>query len=576
VTVVVRSVTVAVRSVTVVVTGHTPRMDTPTLEDPLDRGAVRLTVDGQPVEVADDGQTLLDALRGPVGNRSVKDGCSPQGQCGCCTVLVDGQPRVSCVTPLRRVAGRSITTLDGLPEGDGERWADAFCATGGSQCGFCTPGIIMRFAGLEGSVPDDLPIDHSLGDRALSDQAPPDRDRAARALHAHLCRCTGWQTVLDAWEVGVGIRTLDGISSGEPVDRDASARRATLEGRSPQKVGPEVALGRGGFATDTAPVEALVAVPGDGPVDDPGSWVVADTLAAARREAGKVQGRRTTADVVPPLEAPAGNWASVLRTAWVEPSPLETDAAWCMPGSEPVGPLANGGAFGAKVDSPLPAVARLLADAHGSTVLVAPSREDTVRFGPKRPPVAGGALVDGTGILRVVRTSGIVEAVAAVAPGLDVVEVDVVGPPTSPNVRAAGWAEAVVLLTGAGAMTPGQPVVSPAGAEAVATVDDDGIRVIVRCGDPLDEVVLRSYCIGAAHMAWSWITSEGLSVDGDGVVHDLTIRSFGIVRATETPPVVVEVLPDDGTPINGSDAVFAAVAAATWCHRGCPPDLPTG
>jgi len=128
-------------------------MDTPTLEDPLDRGAVRLTVDGQPVEVADDGQTLLDALRGPVGNRSVKDGCSPQGQCGCCTVLVDGQPRVSCVTPLRRVAGRSITTLDGLPEGDGERWADAFCATGGSQCGFCTPGIIMRFAGLEGSFP---------------------------------------------------------------------------------------------------------------------------------------------------------------------------------------------------------------------------------------------------------------------------------------------------------------------------------------------------------------------------------------------------------------------------------------
>jgi len=118
--------------------------------------------------------------------------------------------------------------------------------------------------------------------------------------------------------------------------------------------------------------------------------------------------------------------------------------------------------------------------------------------------------------------------------------------------------------------------VSPAGAEAVATVDDDGIRVVVRCGDPLDEVVLRSYCIGAAHMAWSWITSEGLSVDGDGVVHDLTIRSFGIVRATETPPVVVEVLPDDGTPINGSDAVFAAVAAATWCHRGCPPDLPTG
>mgnify|MGYP002524896305 FL=1 len=113
-------------------------------------------------------------------------------------------------------------------------------------------------------------------------------------------------------------------------------------------------------------------------------------------------------------------------------------------------------------------------------------------------------------------------------------------------------------------------------AEATAVVDHDAIRVTVRCGEPLDEVVLRSYCIGAAHMAWSWITSEGLSVDDDGVVHDLTVRSFGIVRATETPTITVEVVADDGLPVNGSDAVFAAVAAATWCHRGCFPELPTG
>ena len=544
-------------------------MDTPSTDDPLVGAPVHLTVDGRPVEVADDGGTLLDALRGPLSCRSVKDGCSPQGQCGCCTVLVDGQPRVSCVTPLRRVAGRSVTTLDGLPADDVDRWAEAFCAVGGSQCGFCTPGIILRFAGLSATAPVD---------------APPDRDRAARALHAHLCRCTGWQTVLDAWEVAVGIRTADGSSSGQPVDRDASVRRATLEGRSPQMVGPEVALGRGGFAADTTPPDALVAVPGDGPVDDPDTWVVAGTLAAARRAAGKVQGRRTTADVVPPLEAPEpttggsgpGGWAAVLRTVWVEPAPLETDAAWCLPGGDPVGPLANGGAFGAKVDSPLPGVARALADVHGAPVVLAPSREDTVRFGPKRPPVAGGASADGTGVLRVVRTPGIVEAVSSVAPGLVVEEVDVVGPPTSASVRATGWAEAVVLLTGAGAMVPGQPVVSPDGAEVTATVDDDGIRVTVRCGDPLDEVVLRSYCIGAAHMAWSWITSEGLSVDDGGTVHDLTVRSFGIVRATETPTITVEVLAGDGPPVNGSDAVFAAVAAATWCHRGRPAELPTG
>jgi xanthine dehydrogenase small subunit len=88
--------------------------------------------------------------------------------------------------------------------------------------------------------------------------------------------------------------------------------------------------------------------------------------------------------------------------------------------------------------------------------------------------------------------------------------------------------------------------------------------------------VLRSYCIGAAHMALGWVTSEGLTVDAEGVVHDLTIRSFGVLRAADTPPIVVEIEPDDGPPVNGSDAVFAAVAAAVWLHQGAPPDWPTG
>ena len=301
-----------------------------------------------------------------------------------------------------------------------------------------------------------------------------------------------------------------------------------------------------------------------------------DTPAAARQVAGKVPGRRTPAAAIPPLDVPDGDWDAEIHTSWVEPAYLETDASWCVPGGEPASPLANGGAFGAKLGSEAPAAARSLANEHGCPVVVLVSREDSVLTGAKRPPVAGGARADGTGRLRVVRTPGIAEAVAAVAPGLKVEEVDVPGPPTSANLRAAGWAEAVVLLTGSGAMAPGQPVVSPDGAEATAVVDHDAIRVTVRCGEPLDEVVLRSYCIGAAHMAWSWITSEGLSVDDDGVVHDLTVRSFGIVRATETPMITVEVLADDGPPVNGSDAVFAAVAAATWRHRGCPPELPTG
>ena len=114
-----------------------------------DQKELSIKVDGKVFSINDEDLTLLDFLRSEVGITSVKDGCSPQGQCGCCTVLVDGQARVSCVTPVRRVAGREITTMQGL---DGEiknEWAEAFSQVGASQFGFCTPGIIMRFAALQ-------------------------------------------------------------------------------------------------------------------------------------------------------------------------------------------------------------------------------------------------------------------------------------------------------------------------------------------------------------------------------------------------------------------------------------------
>ena len=125
--------------------------------------SIELTVNGEAVVVDDDTATLLDVLRGQVGATSVKDGCSPQGQCGCCTVLVDGQPRVSCVTPVRRVRGRSVTTVEGLPDEARARWGDAFAASGGSQCGFCTPGIVCRFEGLRAK---GVGRPHPLGDRS--------------------------------------------------------------------------------------------------------------------------------------------------------------------------------------------------------------------------------------------------------------------------------------------------------------------------------------------------------------------------------------------------------------------------
>lgn len=512
---------------------------------------IQFEVDGRQVEVDDDGATLLEVLRDRLGIRSPKDGCSPQGQCGCCTVLVDGQPRVACVTPARRIAGRVVTTLDGMDAERRARWADAFCATGASQCGFCTPGIVVRLDGLATTKP-------GAGEREVE-----------RALQAHLCRCTGWRTILDAWDVATSGPASAAAVVGADRDLDAAGRRAEIEGRVPQRVAPDVALGAGGFAADTAPADALVAVP-----DPSGGWAVAETLSAARAASGKVQGRRTTAAAEPPLDLPPGDWAVTLRTSWVEPAYLETDASWCEPGGEPVSPLANGGAFGGKLASSVGEVARRLADEHGRTVSVVLSREDAVRMGPKRPPIAAGLRSDGTGVVRVVRTPGIADRIRSVLPGVEVEEVDVAGPATSSDIRAAGWAEAWALRA---ALSGGPVEVEAAdGARASAEVRDDELHVRVACGDPLDEVVLRSYCVGAAHMALSWVTSEGLVVDEDGVVHDLTVRSFGVLRAVDTPPIHVTIEPSSGPAVNGSDAVFAAVAGAVWCAQGRPGVWPTG
>ncbi len=514
---------------------------------------VSFRLDGRDVAVeATAPMSLLDALRGPLGVTSVKDGCSPQGQCGCCTVLVDGEPRVACVTPLRRVAGREVTSFDGLDTAVATTWCDAFVGTGASQCGFCTPGIVVRLEWLRRRG--------SLGDAAAVE----------RSLAAHLCRCTGWQSITEAAELVAEGREPDAAERDTAErDLDAAARRATIEGRSAQAVGAHVVGGRGGFAADTAPPGARVALRGA-----EGEWLVDDGIAALRQRTGKVQGRHSTATATHPIEVPDGDWVATLQTGWVEPAYLEVDTSWCAPGGDPADPLANGGAFGGKVRSPVPAIAQQLADEHARTVVASWSREDVVRFGPKRPPLAGGVAADGTGRILVARCDGIVDAIHSVAPQLEVVELDVAGPPRSVHVRGAGWVEAAVLIAAA---TGAERIVSPDGSSASATVADDGsLSVTVCCGDPLDAVVLRSYCIGAAHMALGWVTSEAIAVDEAGEVHDLTIRSFGILKASDTPRIDVRIEADDGPPRNGSDAVFAAVALAVWRAQGLPTAWPTG
>lgn len=526
------------------------------------------------MEVAREDISLLEALREDLGASSVKDGCSPQGQCGCCTVLVDGSARVACVTPVRRVAGRSVTTVDGLAPDVAGPLVAAFAAHGASQCGFCTPGILCRLAALPPAAPEAA---------------------VETALLAHLCRCTGWRSIVAAATDRAPAGTP--AESAERPDRTAAAVRAGMEGGVAQTTGAEAILGRAGFADDTAPAGCLVAVPvAGGDPATPEGWSVGATLAEARAGAGKVQGRRSGQALVWPVEVPPGDWDFTLQTTWVEPAYLEPDASWCEPGGQPASPVANGGAFGGKSDSVAPSAARMLADHHGRPVRVVLPREDVVRLGPKRPPVAAGVRADGTGVIHVAAPTtgpGMEEATADHHRGpLTVETVPVSGPATSLRIRAAVAAEIAVLSAVARAQadaragtTGGRRVtVEPwsegtGRASAEVDVDEAGwpvaVRVEVEAGDPLDEVVLRSYVQGAAHMALGWVCSEGIAVDEDGVPTDLTIRSFGVLRAKDTPPIEVTVRDDAGPPRAVSEPVFAAVAAATWLAQGLPSRWPT-
>jgi CO/xanthine dehydrogenase Mo-binding subunit len=106
------------------------------------------------------------------------------------------------------------------------------------------------------------------------------------------------------------------------------------------------------------------------------------------------------------------------------------------------------------------------------------------------------------------------------------------------------------------------------------TVEQGNFRVVVDAGESLDEVVLRSYCIGAVHQALGWVSREAIAVNASGEVLDLTIRSFGIVPARETPAIEVEILESQRPAVNASDAVYAATAAAIWIAGGLAPRWP--
>ena len=142
---------------------------------------ISLTVNGQTANVdVDPDQSLLEVLRENLKLKSLKDGCSGQGQCGCCVALINGKPRKTCTIKAVKAVGRDIVTLEGVADAERQLYADAFQQAAGLQCGFCTPGIVVRI-------------------KALTDETPEvSREEIATALDGHLCRCGTYQRVRKA------------------------------------------------------------------------------------------------------------------------------------------------------------------------------------------------------------------------------------------------------------------------------------------------------------------------------------------------------------------------------------------
>jgi carbon-monoxide dehydrogenase small subunit len=154
------------------------------LERPVDRQAVSLAVNGEETQLLlPVHRTLLEVLREDLRLTGTKHGCE-LGECGTCTVLVDGEPQLSCLVLPVQVEGRQITTIEGLgTTSDLHPLQAAFAELGAAQCGYCSPGIL-------------------LAARSLLDREPqPRREQIQAALAGNLCRCTGYAKILEAVEL---------------------------------------------------------------------------------------------------------------------------------------------------------------------------------------------------------------------------------------------------------------------------------------------------------------------------------------------------------------------------------------
>ncbi len=146
----------------------------------------RITVNGRtaPITEVPGDERLLDTVRWRLGLKGTKEGCRT-GECGACTVLIDGQTALSCLTLTREIEGRAVTTIEGIPDAPfGRAVLDAFAEAGAFQCGYCTPGFVVALAGLLREEGRSAPL------RQLLEE-----------LGANLCRCTGYAAIARAVEL---------------------------------------------------------------------------------------------------------------------------------------------------------------------------------------------------------------------------------------------------------------------------------------------------------------------------------------------------------------------------------------
>ena len=145
---------------------------------------IQFTLNGKPRQFeTEPDRLLIETLRETFAIKSVKSGCSPQRECGACLILFDGQPKLACAVRAEQVQGRSIVTLEGVSDNERRLYADAFQAAAGLQCGFCTPGFVLRIKWMT-----------DQGERLT-------RAEIARLIDGHLCRCTGYVKIIDAIEL---------------------------------------------------------------------------------------------------------------------------------------------------------------------------------------------------------------------------------------------------------------------------------------------------------------------------------------------------------------------------------------